>query len=193
VAQERKHGVVAHRSSDITSQQVDHAAPVVRLNPGGVQQTHDGSGVNPVSVVKVVIVQCHVAAKGGGISDKSSPVAVVIEHIGVLVIGGAVEPILQLVLQAGLQIIGCGSVAGNPGNGEQVRDAGQIFPYVVGVSASTALADRKVIGFVGNRIDERSKSSIVGISRIGKERQDAVEYISRGKCSALQNLERAPA
>ena len=149
--------------------------------------------MNPVSVVKVVIVQCHVAAKGAGISDKRSPVAVVVEHIGVLVIGGAVEPILQLVLQAGLQIIGCGSVAGNPGNGKQVRDAGQIFSYVVGVSAAAALADRKVIGFVSNRIDERSKSSIVEISRIGQEGQDAVEDIRRGKCGALQNLERAPA
>ena len=74
-----------------------------------------------------------------------------------------------------------------------MRDAGQIFSYVVGVSAAAALADRKVIGFVSNRIDERSKSSIVEISRIGQEGQDAVEDIRRGKCGALQNLERAPA
>jgi len=56
-----------------------------------------------------------------------------IEHIGALVVGRAVEPGLQLVLQACLHAVQRVRVPGDLGNREQVRNAGQIFADIVGV------------------------------------------------------------
>src|SRR5215831_14567518 len=110
--------------------------------------------MNPVTVVEMVIVEGNVAPKGSGISNQRAPIAVVVKNIGILVVGGSIEPVLQLVLQAGLHAVERRCISGNFGNRQQMCDARQVFPDVVGVCATTALAYRKMIGLIGDRIHE---------------------------------------
>src|SRR5205085_752602 len=100
---EREETVIAYGSGDIAAQQADHSAPIIQLNPAWVKESQDGRRVDPVAVMKMVIVQSNVAAECARISDERAPIAVVVKHLARLVVGCAIEPVLQLVLQADLQ------------------------------------------------------------------------------------------
>src|SRR5205807_9314739 len=118
------------------------------------EKTKDRRRMDPVSIMEMVIVEGDVAAKGRWIPDQGTPISVVIKNVAGLIVGGAVEPELQLVLEAALEVVQCGCVSCNFGDSKQVRDARQIFADIVGVRATATLAGATVIGFVGNRIDE---------------------------------------
>src|SRR5262245_14916366 len=107
MAHERKKTVIPRGRGNIACQQIDHSYPVARLNPARVKKAKNGGRVNEISVVEVVVVQSDVTAKSRGIPDQGAPITVVIKHTGALVVGGAVEPVLQLVLQARLETIQC--------------------------------------------------------------------------------------
>src|SRR5262245_11963009 len=102
MAHEWKKTVISRWRGNVACQQIDHSSPVARLNPVWIKKAKNGGRVNEVSVVEMVVVESDVTAKSRGIPDQGAPSAVVIKHAGALVVGGAVEPGLQLVLQARL-------------------------------------------------------------------------------------------
>src|SRR5437762_13806113 len=101
--------------------------------------------MNPVSIMEMVIVDCDVAAKGRRIPDQRAPIPVVVEDVAGLIVGCAVEPELQLVLQAALEVVQGGCVSCDFGNRKQVRDARQVFADIVSIRAAAALAGAKMI------------------------------------------------
>ena len=128
----------------------------------------------PVPIVKRVVIQSDIAAKSRRIPDESAPIAVVIKYTGGLVVSRPAEPVLQLVLKAGLKIVQSARVAGDFCDRKQMSDATQVFSYIVGVCTAAALTHGKMIGFARNRIDEGIQGAVVEIARVRHERKDAV-------------------
>src|SRR5437588_11422595 len=84
--------VIAYGGGNIAAQQVDHSSPIIQLNPAWVKQPQDGRRMDPVAVMKMMIVQRNVAAESRRISDQRAPIAVVVKHLAGLVIGCGIEP-----------------------------------------------------------------------------------------------------
>src|SRR5580704_9386045 len=189
VTQEGKHAIIPHWGCNITSQQVDHVTPTGQLNPAWVKQAQNGRCVDPISVMEMMIVERSIRAKSSRVPDQGAPVIVVVKHVSALVVGRAVVPVLQLILEAALQAVQRGCVSRNFRDWQKMGDPCQILTDVVGVGSTAALAYREVIRLVGYGINQGRQSSVIEITGIWLKRKNPMKGIDGSERGALQDLQ----
>src|SRR5262245_5780087 len=171
VTQERKHAISAVEIGDITTQQINHAAPVVLRNPVAIVQTRHRRGMNPVAIMEVVIGQAGIAAETSRIPNHSSPIIVVIEETGTL--ARSRKPELQLAFKTVQQIVE--SVRVNLlSDGKQLCDSGQLLASEICVTGS------EVISLVDDVIKQTLQRRGVVVWRPRQIWQDPIEDV-RGR------------
>src|SRR5262245_9012081 len=131
IAQEGKEAVEPVDTGNISTQEIDHPAPVVLRNPGAIIEPDHCRRMNPVAIMEMMIVQPVVAAETPRIPYQSSPGVIVVEQSGAFAIG--IEPALHLALETTEQTVECILIA-RLGEWKHLGDSIKLFAQEIGIS-----------------------------------------------------------